>query len=234
MMMQEPGRAMHREIWDLLPWYLTARLADQERARVEQHLQGCAACRDELAQQRQLHRAINVDTGVEHIPARSLQTLLQRLDAAAPVGARAEVARPATPRRATWRLAAARRMRAGSLAAAAAVAVALMTWTPSLRRVLPASYQTVTTPARPVPQALIRAVFSPAITLSELQRILNDANLMIVSGPSEAGVYSLAATSPRPAGWSLRKLRAQASVRFAEAAVTTPATDPGLSADPGR
>ena len=64
--------------------------------------------------------------------------------------------------------------------------------------------------------AVIRAVFSPAITLAELQAILGEAQLKIVAGPTEAGVYSLAASSSRPAGISLTLLRQHAAVRFAE------------------
>ena len=48
------------------------------------------------------------------------------------------------------------------------------------------------------PNEVIRAVFSPTITLVELQTMLDEAQLRIVSGPTEAGVYSLAANSRRP------------------------------------
>jgi hypothetical protein len=50
----------------------------------------------------------------------------------------------------------------------------------------------------------------------ELQAILDEAQLRIVSGPTEAGVYSLAANSDRPVTDSLSLLRRHASVRFAE------------------
>jgi len=49
-----------------------------------------------------------------------------------------------------------------------------------------------------------------------LQAILDEAQLRIVSGPTEAGVYSLAAVSSRPVSDSLALLRAHAKVRFAE------------------
>jgi hypothetical protein len=59
-------------------------------------------------------------------------------------------------------------------------------------------------------------VFSPTITLAELQAILNETQLKIVSGPTEAGVYSLAANSGRPVRSSLALLRGNSDVRFAE------------------
>jgi len=41
-------------------------------------------------------------------------------------------------------------------------------------------------------------VFSPTITLVELQAILDEAQLRIISGPTEAGVYSLRRRPPTP------------------------------------
>ena len=81
---------------------------------------------------------------------------------------------------------------------------------------MPSAYHTVTSAAPRAPDEVIRAVFSPAITLVELQAILDEAQLRIISGPTEAGVYSLAATSERPVTASLSLLRRHTSVRFAE------------------
>jgi hypothetical protein len=78
------------------------------------------------------------------------------------------------------------------------------------------NYYTVTTPTAHAPGEVIRAVFSPTITLVELQGILDEAQLRIISGPTEAGVYSLAANSHRPVSTSLALLRAHPKVRFAE------------------
>ncbi|HEX9404189.1 MAG TPA: hypothetical protein VF917_07145, partial [Steroidobacteraceae bacterium] len=78
----------------------------------------------------------------------------------------------------------------------------------------------------PRPQGeVIRAVFSPTITLVELQAVLDEAQLRIVSGPTEAGVYSLAANSGRPVSASLASLRRDEKVRFAE--ITQSSSGPG-------
>jgi hypothetical protein len=50
----------------------------------------------------------------------------------------------------------------------------------------------------------------------ELQAILDEAQLRIVAGPTEAGVYSLARNSERSVNSSLALLRRHADVRFAE------------------
>ena len=87
---------------------------------------------------------------------------------------------------------------------------------PVQSRIAPAAYYTVTS-ATPQPTgAAVRAVFAPNVTLSDLQRLLDDAHLKIVAGPTEAGVYSLAMTGSAPVEWSLQRLRAHEAVRFAE------------------
>jgi hypothetical protein len=94
-------------------------------------------------------------------------------------------------------------------------------WSQLQRRAPAAEYYTVTT-ATPRPAGeIIRAVFAPTITVSELQAVLDDAHLKIVAGPTEGGVFSLAAANSRPTDWSLQRLRGQAAVRFAEATVPT-------------
>jgi hypothetical protein len=61
----------------------------------------------------------------------------------------------------------------------------------------------------------------------ELQKILDEAQLKIVSGPSEAGVYSLASSSSLTVRASLGLLREHQTVRFAEA--TLPESESGNS-----
>ncbi len=68
-------------------------------------------------------------------------------------------------------------------------------WVQFRARELPPDYHTVTTSQTRAPDEVIRAVFSPSITLVELQAILDEAQLRIISGPTEAGVYSLARNS---------------------------------------
>jgi hypothetical protein len=90
-----------------------------------------------------------------------------------------------------------------------------------------APYSTVTTSKPRVPDEVIRAVFAPTITLVELQAVLDEAGLRIVSGPTEAGVYSLAANTGRPVSAALASLRGHAKVRFAES--IQPSAGPGDS-----
>jgi hypothetical protein len=206
----------HREVSELIPWYVNARIGDADRQRVDAHLRDCAECRGELQLQRQVHAAITADPGIEYMPTASLKRLQARLDGldAAPDGARAGGADRPAQRSMRW---------GGSMAASIAVmalAIGILAaglWTRYQGHTRPLDYFTVTSAAAHPPQEVIRAVFAPATTLVELQSILAEAQLRIISGPSEAGVYSLAANSSLSVSASLGLLRTHAAVRFAEA-----------------
>jgi Putative zinc-finger len=216
----------HQEISALLPWYINGSIGEQERQRVDAHLLVCAGCRDELAQERRIYLGMAAEPAVEYMPAASLKRLQARLDgvdaAPAHAGMPVPTARKPSRRSMTWQ---------GLMAASVAVmAVALSLlaadrWTRSRAHAAAPAYYTVTTPTAHAPGEVIRAVFAPTITLVELQAILDEAQLRIISGPTEAGVYSLAANSQRPVTTSLALLRAHPKVRFAES--IQPSSGPG-------
>ena len=211
---------VHEEVSALLPWYVNGTINELDRQRVDAHLPACADCSNDLARELYVYRSMTADTAVEYMPAASLKRLLARLDGiAAPEATEAGPdAGPKTMRRrhsVPWM---------GLMAASVAVmavALSLLTadrWLYSRQSGLQPNYYTVTTALPRAPGEVIRAVFSPTITLDELQGILDEAQLRIVSGPTEAGVYSLAAKSNRPVSSSLALLRGHAKVRFAESA----------------
>jgi predicted anti-sigma-YlaC factor YlaD len=212
-----PSHAACREVSELLPWYVNGTLSVDERQRVDAHLPQCAHCRNELAQDRLLYHSINAEAAVEHMPAASLKRLQARLDgldAAVPAPTPAHVSAAERRRRP---------MRYQGLLAASiavmAITIGLLVadrWMQFPARTRAPYYYTVTNSTPHVRGEVIRAVFAPTITLMEVQVILDDAGLRIVSGPTEAGVYSLAANSSRPVSSSLAILRANAQVRFAE------------------
>jgi anti-sigma factor RsiW len=215
---------VHPEISSLLPWYVNGSISASERQHVDEHLTLCTHCRDELACERWIHQNMTAENAVEYMPSASLQRLQARLDGVdgaecAPVEAPA-AADKSRDRSMPW---SGRSMPWSGLMAASvavlAVALSLLAagrWTQYGARAAAPLYRTVTTPVPRAPNEAIRAVFSPTITLSELQSILDEAQLRIVSGPSEAGVYSLAVNSGRPVSASLAMLRQHAAVRFAE------------------
>jgi hypothetical protein len=223
---QNPS-GQHEEIFELLPWYLNGTIAERGRQKVDEHVRVCAACRDQLARERDIYRAMSAASSLEYIPA-SFSRLQARLDALpAEKGAPPEPsARQSASQREMPRRRAAMPWPRFAAAAIAALALGLLCLVSADRwvqiRALPSEYRTVTTSAPRAPDEVVRAVFSPGITLVELQVILDEAQLRIISGPTEAGVYSLAATSSRPVTVSLSLLRRHESVRFAESTRVDP------------
>jgi hypothetical protein len=223
-MIYEPNLSgEHEEVFGLFPWYLNGTLAETERQKVDEHVRVCAACREQLARERDIYRAMSAESSLEFIPA-SFSRLQARLDASEPA-VRQSASRDGIPRRRgpmPWP-----RLAAASIAVLALGSLSLVSadrW--AQIHALPSEYRTVTTPVARAPDEVIRAVFSPAITLVELQSILDEAQLRIISGPTEAGVYSLAANSDRPVTVSLSLLRRHASVRFAESTRVDPRGEP--------
>ncbi len=214
----EDSTAEHREIGELLPWFVNGRLSDADRQRVDAHLRVCGACSDEFTMQRRIYDVMSVEAGVEHMPMAGLNRLRRRiesLDAGGPARGAPDVAAPSEAPAGSslrrWRGAI-----AASLAMTVVGALAALLWNQHERRIAPADYYTVTTAAPRAANAAIRAVFAPTVTLSELQALLDDAHLRIVSGPTEAGVYSLAVSGSPSVDWSLQRLRGHDVVRFAE------------------
>ncbi len=212
----------HPDMSALIPWYVNDTLDERQCKHLERHLAQCPLCRDELESEREIHRAMTVDPGVEYMPAPSLRRLQARLDAlesSESDGVGVEVPQAARPgREMPWKW----------LAAASMVAIAILVGSFTMDRPqsrAPHGYYTVTTPVSLAPNEVIRAVFMPSITLVELQSVLDESQLRIVAGPTEAGVYSLAANSSRPVSESLNLLRRHESVRFAESTRPLAATD---------
>jgi anti-sigma factor RsiW len=200
----------HATAWDFIPWFVNGRASDRDREALEAHLAQCPDCRAEVDAQRGLMNAMQTTPVVESMPHASLQKLWQRIDTDP-----AQAAPPPARMRQTRLV--------GLLAAAVAVeALLLGTLTAVVYHsrqgtAAAAEFRTVTSaPAAPVAPG-VRAVFSPALTLGELQALLADARLKIAGGPSEDGVYTLATLSagddPRQA---LKILRAHPASRFAE------------------
>jgi len=221
----------------LLPWHLTDRLGASDVARVTQHLAQCATCRADLEAQRTVRQQLRDDGPVEYAPQAGLAATLARIDelgreldpapgsavAASPVAAGDSAAHRGTRWHAPQWLAAA--------VVVQAVGLGLLGWLllgrgPSQPPV--AAYETLSTPAAAAPGGALRAVFSADLTLGQLGDLLGARGLQVVSGPTEAGVYTLGfrhaqgtGVTPEAVGATLRALRADARVRFAEATAGT-------------
>jgi hypothetical protein len=202
----------HEEIAALIPWYVNETLGDAASARLEKHILLCVGCREDLALEQRIRAGMSVDGPLEFMPAGSLNRLRNMLDKES-VAAAEDVRQPLARRSHHWQW-----LTAASFAGAIAAAGLLTAghWlTNSSSRAAPL-YHTVTDSVPHVRDEVVRAVFAPTITLVELQALLDEAQLRIISGPTEAGVYSLAAKSNLPISTSLALLRRHRTVRFAE------------------
>jgi hypothetical protein len=225
----------HRSAWDLIPWLVNGTVAENDRADLQHHVQNCAACREEIETQRALLQGMRTRPQVESMPHGSLQKLWQRIDAqqfdgpadAAMHDTSATAATSAIPPTSVIHPASAQRAARSPralrwLAAAVVLQAVLLGILATILLRGPqgqtdGAYRTVSTPAAVPGPASVRAVFSPDMTLGELQALLERAHLRIVNGPSPDGVYTLATASrtddPKQA---LLTLRAHPGARFAE------------------
>jgi hypothetical protein len=224
----------HEDVSALIPWYVNGSISELDRQKVDSHLRACGVCRDDLLHEHRVYRAMAAETAIEYMPAASLKRLQARLDGLDATSAAADrpVAEqpPSRVRRETpWRGLAAASV---AVLAVALSLVAADRWIQFRAQAGSPNYRTVTASPARSPDEVIRAVFSPTITLVELQSILDEAQLKIISGPTEAGVYSLAANSGRPVSSSLALLRRHAAVRFAES--TQPSVKSGDAAGSGQ
>lgn len=215
---------VHTEVFELLPWWVNGTLDGPEAAVVETHVAQCETCRREAAAQQRLRDAIRRDaSNVEHAPQASFERLWSRIeelerdvpragaDPGAPTPARAPASFSALAR---WRLA------AGVVLVVGAASLGTVYWRASPQHD-PAPFRTVTTTseATAVAHPRIRAVFADATTVEELVAITRAAGLTVVSGPTEAGVYTLGVDGTRSTvavDDALARLRGDPRVRFAE------------------
>lgn len=215
----------HLEVSALLPWFVNSTLTENVRRRVAAHLDVCTICRDDLAVEKRIFEKIDGAIAIDYMPSVSLKRLHSRLDA---LQTQIPVSTPASSAQSRGKMPW-RGLMAASVVLMALAGSLLVTdrWLQFHSQLQASNYHTVTSASARPRDEVIRVVFAPAITLMEMQTILEEAHLRIVSGPTEAGVYSLAAISSEPVRSSLALLRKHSTVRFAEATRSEP--EPGSS-----
>jgi anti-sigma factor RsiW len=234
MTLEFQGARCDEEAARLLPWYVNGRLSAADMQRVAGHLERCAICRDDVAQEAAVHALFKTEGPIEYAPQAGLAKTLSRIDEMArDAPAQDAVLRPTTGVHTSRRA-----RRAGTLqwltAAVVVQAVALGWLGVSLRHASQGSaipaYHTLSADMPPVSGPHIRVVFAPAMTMADLSALLAAHHLLIVNGPTSAGAYTLASTDPLsdPAQLSpvVARLRGDSRVLFAEPAVNDAARWP--------
>jgi hypothetical protein len=225
----------------LLPWFVNETLSAEDRGRVEAHLADCALCRAELTAERRIRTLLRQPEAVQAVPQLGLRKLLARIDEERPFAAGQHAVADVTPVHAThvahsapapgltrtrrarrpWRTALTPWLAAAVVVEAIGLGVLGAQSAHQRNGLESASYSTMTAIAPSVNDGPgFRVVFTPGMTLIELRDVLRAQRLVVVAGPSEAGVFTLrlavGATDSGAAADALATLRADPRVRFAE------------------
>ncbi len=185
----------HREMWDLLPWYVNGTLKEDERKTVDQHLKTCELCRKEA------ERCSQIAATVRHAdatPASSASDQFARLMAEVDTLTELEPAEGRGGHRLLTGLSnLIDRMSPGvrwTLAAQGALILVLsgvLIW-----QVLPApepAYRTLSGTGAPQTQAVMRMrlMFAADTLESQIRTLLLELDGRIVNGPSPIGAYTV-------------------------------------------
>jgi hypothetical protein len=215
----------HEESWLLLPWLANGRLSPAERAALEEHLRECAACTQELAQQRLMCQVLTEPQRVTYAPGPSLRKLMERIDGQPSAGPRPvnPTARPG----AASALAAAWRPPGLAWAATFVLAVGLAAFAPTAYRWSQPRYATHTTAPRGTP-GVLHIAFDRSLPIGEMEEMLRSAGARVVEGPGTTGIFGIVPVTAAARGSAesgevgpqmralAARLRADARVRWVE------------------
>ncbi len=195
----------HRDVTELLPWYANGTLDGTERARVEDHVRQCVACRHELDLQQRLAETIRDDT----VPT-GMTKGLARLHAQIDLADAAVV--PTLEPMAWWR----RPSLLVPLIAAQFAVIAVLLFVDKSPGV--ATFRTLASPSSTVySRDAVVVIFDPATTQQRVQALLRELDARIVDGPNTRGAYTLELPNDSQAA-TLERMRAMPEVRFAQPA----------------
>lgn len=203
----------------LLPWFVVGALSERETARVQEHLSACPLCAADWEREQQVQSLIFNAPNVEYAPQPGLQKLMSRIDEIErelPAAPHAEHGMPRPQRHST----AIRWLAAAVIVQAIGLGVlGTLFWQRGIELNAPRFHTMSAVEAGGGSMASVRVVFAPAMSVSEMQRLLESIPAKLVRGPSEAGVYTLALENERSTvDEALTKLREHKDVMFAEPA----------------
>lgn len=198
----------HEECWLLLPWLANGRLDAAERARLEQHVRGCAECTRELELERRWSDALTEPERVSHTPGPSFRKLMERIDAAPAAGAEAAPATVSSATRAA-RTRAAWRPPGLAWAASFVLTLALGAFGATAYRWSEPLYGTLTSPAAATP-GVLHVAFERSLPIGDAEQLLLTVGARVVEGPDASGVFGVAPVAAAPATVADRDARLHA------------------------
>lgn len=207
----------HVAVQKLLPWYLTGRLEDAERAQVDEHLADCPECRAELETERSWQllqpgeaAQADVEAGWANMRALLGGHAARSADDEAPPARGGRLLAGFLGRRPTGRAWAAPALL--SVALALAVGYTLKPQAPAA-----ADYHALAATPADAATAVVR--FRPDATEAQIRRSLNESGARLVDGPTVTDAYVVRLPRDRYTE-ALAKLRRQPGVALVEALET--------------
>ncbi len=215
----------HQAVQQMLPWYVTGRLDDSERGRIEAHLAACPHCQAELDWERRLQAlhasSASDDPDTDTDGGASARWDALRLRAQTRWGRMWQGMWPAMWQRLRHRLrrsttegppASPRWLTPLSLTAVGALSVVSVgLWMHSGGE---PTYRTLSAPGE-IPAADAIVMFDPAISEQAMRAALAIAGARVVGGPTAAGAWLLQLPEGDQAA-ALQRLKGQPAVRLAE------------------
>lgn len=187
-------RTDHQATLELLPWFVNDTLTQAKREQVDVHLRNCLICRRELLEQRRLQKLIRSRSRALMSCGEAFASLQNRL------GEQHSGHDEAHP---WWnpRL---------TVAAIAMLCIALIgTWLvrPGERATLSRepSFRTLTN-ASQRPDVHLKVSFAPDVTRADRNRLMQDIDGRIVSGPGPNDLYDVQLATPPQGAGELAKL----------------------------
>jgi Putative zinc-finger len=237
--MNELHDALHRQVWDLIPWVAASSASDADDQRVQQHLANCDHCREEMA----FHQDLVLGMRSHHTPPlaqdgddtadSALQRLWARVDhSAQPAAASAPGLATATATATTSAITSAsakpvstqtRWLMAAVLVQAVGLAALAGLLLNNNRGDHDAAYRTLST-ATTAPRVVhLRLVPATSMPVGQLSSLLMRHGLQIVESNHDGSVLGLAAAvtiTPAELQALATQLRAEPGVMLAEPTAT--------------
>src|SRR5436305_2353215 len=196
------NRNPHNQAEELLPWYATGQLEEEDRVRLEDHLTSCSDCREQLTLERRIVQEFRssdpeIDAG--------WMRLRSRIEA--------ELERPRQEPHAAggvWKI-----FRQPAVAALAAAQVGFLVLSAGILLSLsrPAYHALGSAPAPSAANVIV--IFRADATEEDIRDALKASGASIVGGPTSADAYLLR-VSANQRSQALNKLRSDDNVQMAE------------------
>ena len=227
--------ALHEEAWLALPFLANGRLSQAERDKIEPHVRGCDACREELAFQRLLCNALTEPDRVTYAPGPSFRKLMERIDGGAPQTRTAKEQPRTSPtlarvRSRRWSSVNVSLWRPPGLAWAASFVLMLglagiFISANHSAQPLDVRWYTTHTDAPNAAPNVLHIAFYGTVTIRDAEEALRSTGAHIVEGPDSVGIFGVAPgatkmTTPQQTSQNLHvlaaRLRADPRVRWVE------------------